>query len=129
MSGQGLPRDLFEGLEEARELINGAEHFHQLIASYVDQGLPQIISHGNHRCEEVQTDGCIHYSVVWSDAELSSNFVPTCHKYCTPKQPCSRWFCSCAKNVRAAQSKAPVLGIPVAFELQPSPIPRSPART
>ena len=44
----------------------------------------------------------IAVTAVFSDSHFSTSFVPCTSKFCTPKgEPCTRWWCTCAKQSRS----------------------------
>lgn len=48
-------------------------------------------------------------SVVWSS--LITNHATTTTKFCTPSVPCTKWNCSCDRNIRAKHAVSEILGL------------------
>ena len=52
--------------------------------------------------EICSNSSAISVTAVFSDCHFSTSFVPCTSKFCTPKgDPCTRWWCTCAKQSRS----------------------------
>ncbi len=60
----------------------------------------------------------VSMALLWTD--LSSSHSSSTVKYCTPSSSCNKWFCCCGRQVRAAQSIKPVLGVVLVLKTEHS---------
>lgn len=59
--------------------------------------------------QKCSNESNISLSLIWSN--LTTNYVSTTEKYCTPSSVCTEWYCSCDRNVRYEYASKNVLGV------------------
>jgi len=91
----------FHGIDEC-DILNAAQSNESL------SKLLKLLKHQNMMY--------VTWTIIFLDEDLSTPFLPSCQKYCTPKgPPCRNWNCTCEKQVRAMKAQKPIFGAMFVF--------------